>query len=90
MLPSTPLYMRPEEMRRRNCAALLEVTGRAGIPRMACPRRRKTQELMHKIANAIVARGEEIAFVWCVDTGQVLKFTYFATSNAACPGMGTP
>ena len=32
------------------------------------------KKLMHKIADAIEARAEEIAFVECMDTGQSLKF----------------
>lgn len=32
------------------------------------------RKLMHKIADAIEARAEEIAFVECMDTGQSLKF----------------
>src|SRR6202050_1372794 len=34
----------------------------------------KRKALLHKIADAIVARAEEIAFVECMDTGQALKF----------------
>ena len=33
----------------------------------------KRKELLHKIADAIVARAEEIAFVECMDTGQALN-----------------
>ena len=32
------------------------------------------KKLLHKIADAIVARAEEIAFVECMDTGQSLRF----------------
>src|SRR5262245_29902509 len=32
------------------------------------------KKLLHRIADAIVARAEEIAFVECMDTGQALKF----------------
>lgn len=34
----------------------------------------KRKEILHKIADAIVARAEEFAFVECVDTGQPLRF----------------
>src|SRR6202167_2296736 len=34
----------------------------------------KRKALLHKVADAIVARAEEIAFVECMDTGQGVKF----------------
>jgi 5-carboxymethyl-2-hydroxymuconic-semialdehyde dehydrogenase len=42
---------------------------------------RKT--LLHRIADAIVARAEEIAFVECMDTGQSLKFMAKAALRGA-------
>ena len=39
--------------------------------------------LLHKIANAIVARAEEIAFIECMDTGQALKFMAKAALRGA-------
>ncbi len=42
------------------------------------------KKLLHKIADAIVARAEEIAFVECMDTGQSLKFM----AKAALRGAG--
>jgi len=39
--------------------------------------------LLHKIADAIVARAEEIAFVECMDTGQALKFMAKAALRGA-------
>ncbi|CDN57590.1 5-carboxymethyl-2-hydroxymuconate semialdehyde dehydrogenase (plasmid) [Neorhizobium galegae bv. officinalis bv. officinalis str. HAMBI 1141] len=39
--------------------------------------------LLHKIADAIVARAEEIAFVECMDTGQSLKFMAKAALRGA-------
>lgn len=41
------------------------------------------KKLLHKIANAIVARAEEIAFVECMDTGQALKFMSKAALRGA-------
>ncbi|MCJ9751426.1 5-carboxymethyl-2-hydroxymuconate semialdehyde dehydrogenase [Neorhizobium sp. BETTINA12A] len=39
--------------------------------------------LLHKIADAIVARAEEIAFIECMDTGQSLKFMAKAALRGA-------
>lgn len=41
------------------------------------------RKLMHKIADAIEARAEEIAFVECMDTGQSLKFMAKAALRGA-------
>ncbi|XEN35188.1 5-carboxymethyl-2-hydroxymuconic-semialdehyde dehydrogenase (plasmid) [Ensifer sp. WSM1721] len=41
------------------------------------------KKLLHKVADAIVARAEEIAFVECVDTGQSLKFMAKAALRGA-------
>lgn len=41
------------------------------------------KKLMHKIADAIVARAEEIALVECMDTGQSLKFMAKAALRGA-------
>ncbi|RZN07970.1 5-carboxymethyl-2-hydroxymuconate semialdehyde dehydrogenase [Bradyrhizobium genosp. SA-3] len=41
------------------------------------------KELLHKVADAIVARAEEIAFVECMDTGQSLKFMAKAALRGA-------
>src|ERR1700723_1054354 len=43
----------------------------------------KRKGLLHKIADAIVARAEEIAFVECMDTGQALKFMAKAALRGA-------
>jgi 5-carboxymethyl-2-hydroxymuconic-semialdehyde dehydrogenase len=43
----------------------------------------KRKKLLHKIADAIVARAEEIAFVECMDTGQALKFMAKAALRSA-------
>ena len=41
------------------------------------------KKLLHKIADAIAARAEEIAFVECMDTGQSLKFMAKAALRGA-------
>ena len=41
------------------------------------------KKLLHKIADAIVSRAEEIAFVECMDTGQSLKFMAKAALRGA-------
>ena len=41
------------------------------------------KKLLHKIADGIVARAEEIAFVECMDTGQSLKFMSKAALRGA-------
>ncbi|ADZ70405.1 5-carboxymethyl-2-hydroxymuconate semialdehyde dehydrogenase [Polymorphum gilvum] len=41
------------------------------------------RKLLHKIADAIVARAEEIAFVECMDTGQALRFMSKAALRGA-------
>src|ERR1700683_1300678 len=43
----------------------------------------KRKALLHTIADAIVARAEEIAFVECMDTGQALKFRAKAALRGA-------
>src|SRR6202167_2081263 len=43
----------------------------------------KRKQLLHKIADAIEARAEEIAFVECMDTGQALKFMAKAALRGA-------
>src|SRR5690606_16250324 len=41
------------------------------------------KKLLHKIADAIVARAEEIAFVECMDTGQAYRFMAKAALRGA-------
>src|SRR5690606_34390671 len=43
----------------------------------------KRRKLLHRIADAIVARAEEIAFVECIDTGQALRFMAKAALRGA-------
>jgi 5-carboxymethyl-2-hydroxymuconic-semialdehyde dehydrogenase len=56
---------------------------KAAFPAWAALAGEKRKELLHKIADAIVARAEEIAFVECMDTGQALKFMAKAALRGA-------
>jgi 5-carboxymethyl-2-hydroxymuconic-semialdehyde dehydrogenase len=58
-------------------AAKQAFTGWAALPG------EKRKRLLHKVADAIVARAEEIAFVECMDTGQALKFMAKAALRGA-------
>jgi 5-carboxymethyl-2-hydroxymuconic-semialdehyde dehydrogenase len=46
----------------------------AAFPEWAAMPGEARKQLLHKVADAIVGRAEEIAFVECMDTGQSLKF----------------
>ncbi len=48
------------------------------------------KKLLHKIADAIVARAEEIAFCECVDTGQALRFMSKAALRGAENFVSSP
>jgi len=56
---------------------------KAAFPAWAAMPGDKRKALLHKIADAIVARAEEIAFVECVDTGQALRFMSKAALRGA-------
>jgi 5-carboxymethyl-2-hydroxymuconic-semialdehyde dehydrogenase len=56
---------------------------KAAFPAWAALDGAKRKALLHKIADAIVARAEEIAFVECMDTGQALKFMAKAALRGA-------
>jgi len=56
---------------------------KAAFPEWARMDGDKRKALMHRIADAIVARAEEIAFVECMDTGQSLKFMSKAALRGA-------
>lgn len=56
---------------------------KAAFPAWAAVDGDKRKKLLHKIADAIVARAEEIAFVECMDTGQALKFMAKAALRGA-------
>ena len=56
---------------------------KAAFPAWAALSGDKRKQLLHKVADAIVARAEEIAFVECMDTGQALKFMAKAALRGA-------
>jgi 5-carboxymethyl-2-hydroxymuconate semialdehyde dehydrogenase len=56
---------------------------REAFPAWAAISGEQRKKLLHKIADAIEARAEEIAFVECMDTGQALKFMAKAALRGA-------
>ena len=56
---------------------------KAAFPAWAAVSGEERKKILHKIADAIVARAEEIAFVECMDTGQSLKFMAKAALRGA-------
>lgn len=56
---------------------------KAAFPAWAALSGEKRKVVLHKIADAIVARADEIAFVECMDTGQSLKFMSKAALRGA-------
>jgi 5-carboxymethyl-2-hydroxymuconic-semialdehyde dehydrogenase len=56
---------------------------KAAFPAWAAMDGSARKKLLHRIADAIVARAEEIAFVECMDTGQSLKFMAKAALRGA-------
>jgi 5-carboxymethyl-2-hydroxymuconic-semialdehyde dehydrogenase len=56
---------------------------KAAFPAWAAMPGEARKNLLHKIADAIEARAEEIAFVECMDTGQSLKFMAKAALRGA-------
>jgi 5-carboxymethyl-2-hydroxymuconic-semialdehyde dehydrogenase len=62
---------------------LAAAAAKSAFPAWAAMDGEKRKALLHGIANAIVARAEEIAFVECTDTGQSLKFMAKAALRGA-------
>lgn len=56
---------------------------KAAFPAWAAMPGAERKKLMHKIADAIVKRAEEIALVECMDTGQTMKFMAKAALRGA-------
>ena len=56
---------------------------KAAFPAWAAMPGEKRKALLHKVADAIVARADEIAFVECMDTGQALEFMSKAALRGA-------
>jgi 5-carboxymethyl-2-hydroxymuconic-semialdehyde dehydrogenase len=55
----------------------------AAFPEWAAMRGEARKQLLHRVADAIVGRAEEIAFVECMDTGQSLRFMAKAALRGA-------
>ncbi|MCO6188502.1 5-carboxymethyl-2-hydroxymuconate semialdehyde dehydrogenase [Rhizobium sp. L1K21] len=56
---------------------------KSAFPAWAAMPGEERKKILHKVADAIVARAEEIAFVECMDTGQSLKFMAKAALRGA-------
>ena len=56
---------------------------KAAFPEWAAMPGKERKKLLHKVADAIVARAEEIAFVECMDTGQAHRFMSKAALRGA-------
>jgi 5-carboxymethyl-2-hydroxymuconic-semialdehyde dehydrogenase len=56
---------------------------KAAFPAWAAMSGKARRSILHRIADAIEARAEEIAFVECMDTGQTLKFMSKAALRGA-------
>ena len=56
---------------------------KAAFPAWAAMPGDQRRKLLHKVADAIVARADEIAFVECMDTGQALRFMSKAALRGA-------
>ena len=82
----SPVDLKPLAEVARSKAADIDRAARAAkaaFPAWAAMPGEARKALLHKIADAIVARAEEIAFVECMDTGQSLKFMAKAALRGA-------
>ncbi|KQW54733.1 MULTISPECIES: 5-carboxymethyl-2-hydroxymuconate semialdehyde dehydrogenase [unclassified Ensifer] len=82
----SPVDLKPLATVSRGKAADVDRAARAAkeaFPAWAAMSGDARKKLLHKIADAIVARAEEIAFVECMDTGQSLKFMAKAALRGA-------
>ena len=82
----SPVDLRPLGNVAHGKAADVDAAAKAAkraFPAWAALSGEKRKALLHKIADAIVARAEEIAFVECMDTGQALKFMAKAALRGA-------
>ena len=82
----SPVDLRPLANVAHGKAADIDAAAKAAkraFPAWAALSGEKRKALLHKIADAIVARAEEIAFVECMDTGQALKFMAKAALRGA-------
>ena len=82
----SPVDLKPLARIARGKAADIDRAARAAkaaFPHWAAMPGESRKKLLHKVADAIVARAEEIAFVECMDTGQALKFMEQAALRGA-------
>ncbi len=82
----SPVDLKPLARVARGGAADIDRAAKAAkeaFPAWAAMPGDKRRKLLHRIADAIEARAEEIAFVECMDTGQALKFMSKAALRGA-------
>ena len=82
----SPVDLKPMAQVARSKAADIDraaLAAKAAFPAWAAMGGDKRKAILHKIADAIVARAEEIAFVECMDTGQALRFMSKAALRGA-------
>lgn len=82
----SPVDLQPLAKIARGSAADIDHAARAArkaFPQWAALPGQERRDLLHRIADAIVARAEEIAFVECMDTGQSLRFMAKAALRGA-------
>ena len=82
----SPIDLKPLARAARGGAADIDraaKAAKAAFPAWAGLSGAKRRELLHAIADKIVERAEEIAFVECMDTGQALKFMAKAALRGA-------
>lgn len=82
----SPVDLKPLATVARGTAADIDraaKAARAAFAEWAAMPAEARKKLLHRIADAIVARAEEIAFVECMDTGQSLRFMAKAALRGA-------
>ncbi|MGI9452569.1 MAG: 5-carboxymethyl-2-hydroxymuconate semialdehyde dehydrogenase [Geminicoccaceae bacterium] len=82
----SPIDLKPLARAARGGAEDIDLAAKAAkaaFPAWAGMSGAKRRDLLHAIADKIVARAEEIAFVECMDTGQALKFMAKAALRGA-------
>ena len=82
----SPVDLKPLARVAKGKAADIDLAAKAAkaaFPAWAALSGEKRKEVLHKIADAIVARAEEIAFVECMDTGQSIRFMSKAALRGA-------
>ena len=82
----SPVDLKPLARVAHGKAADIDLAAKAAkeaFPAWAAMSGKARRAILHKIADAIVARAEEIAFVECMDTGQTLRFMEKAALRGA-------